>query len=801
MNLVKKKKQKLLKFFSLSCLFSSTIVISVTNIYAETLTENAIENNEILESRDYDSEKSELGEKKIVELDNEEYTNIEERESFEYFDQTSSSEKLAITSFSDSPHATLARPNGLFTGKPIKNYSPQINPTRGASNLEGEITLNGGRYSLGSDVPVGGVIRIGKVARFNGSDVVLAIERTSTSFRIRNNDGYVGIDVPSGNTTLNLWLEDEVGNKFEDDNLNIVLPWGFLDYGSTRMTFSFFHEQEIYNVIGTTESTVGTFLDYDDIQNKTILSMDILNQQNHKYVNILYPSRGTLALEMSSDNSQRFVVSILSADIPNFFHSPPPMITGEISENNFLSKFKVSQIVNSSFLEVNINSPEILDNSNIIIHSITDDNGVDLSEYTDWKINENQIVFNWHENLDKIVNKNVNIELAYPIIKSNELNQYLEGDYLIIGAIASNNHNEDSSSDASATWVRPWGDPVPQEVDLNNSTTDLAPEKFVDNLENKLEGDKPFVVGFTEEGIFDTLGKTSIGVVIESEVSGIQNIIDVPITVIENKSNIFVHYLDTQGNKLSESEEIIGIIGEPYETYPKQIENYQVVEMPNNASGVYESEPIDVTYIYDITPVSPVDPLDPDTEIVPENPPVLPEDQRLFSIDFVSQFDFGFQAISAQDQTYYAQPQRLLNEDGTVTEAEERPNYVQISDRRPESERNGWELAVTQKEQFKGTNEQELVGASISLSNQQVITVQGGTAPGLQSVPCNLVPGNRRVLLKAQGNEGTGTWIYRFGDGETAGESVALAVPKGSNPEATTYQTALIWELSAVPGN
>ncbi|MGM0143875.1 hypothetical protein IGJ94_000404 [Enterococcus sp. AZ153] len=53
----------------------------------------------------------------------------------------------------------------------------------------------------------------------------------------------------------------------------------------------------------------------------------------------------------------------------------------------------------------------------------------------------------------------------------------------------------------------------------------------------------------------------------------------------------------------------------------------------------------------------------------------------------------------------------------------------------------------------------------------------------------------------AQGTEGTGTWIYRFGDQETANKSVALDVPKGANPEATRYETTLTWELSAVPDN
>jgi len=197
-----------------------------------------------------------------------------------------------------------------------------------------------------------------------------------------------------------------------------------------------------------------------------------------------------------------------------------------------------------------------------------------------------------------------------------------------------------------------------------------------------------------------------------------------------------------------------------------------------------------------------VDPLDPETEINPENKPQLPEDQGRLSIDFVSQLQFGTQGISVTDQTYYAQPQRLLNEDGTVNETEERPNYVQISDRRPENDRNGWQLAVTQNNPFTSTNNRELNGARLRLTNQQLATAQGGSVPEFQQTnPLALVPGNRRILLMAQGTEGTGTWIYRFGDQETANKSVALDVPKGANPEAVRYETTLTWELSAVPGN
>lgn len=200
--------------------------------------------------------------------------------------------------------------------------------------------------------------------------------------------------------------------------------------------------------------------------------------------------------------------------------------------------------------------------------------------------------------------------------------------------------------------------------------------------------------------------------------------------------------------------------------------------------------------------VSPVDPLDPEVEVDLENKPELSEDQGPLSIDFVSSFNFGSQSISVQDQNYYARPQRLLNGDGTVNEDEERPNYVQISDRRSETDRNGWQLSVTQNNQFSSENGKELSGARMRLTNQQIATAQGGTAPSLQQTePLELVPGSKHVLLRAQGNEGTGTWIYRFGDANTAGNSVVLDVPKEANPEATSYSSTFTWELSSVPAN
>lgn len=201
-------------------------------------------------------------------------------------------------------------------------------------------------------------------------------------------------------------------------------------------------------------------------------------------------------------------------------------------------------------------------------------------------------------------------------------------------------------------------------------------------------------------------------------------------------------------------------------------------------------------------PPNPKDPLKPDEEVSPENPPELSEEQSMLSIDFVSRFSFGQQGISTQTKNYYAQPQRLLNSDGTVNETEERPNYVQISDRRDESDRHGWTLSVTQNEQFINLQKQELKGARLQLINQQLASAQDTEEPELsQPDGIKLIPGEKTELMTAKDGQGAGTWIYRFGDSESADESVALEVPPTANPRATTYQTTLTWELSAVPEN
>lgn len=203
------------------------------------------------------------------------------------------------------------------------------------------------------------------------------------------------------------------------------------------------------------------------------------------------------------------------------------------------------------------------------------------------------------------------------------------------------------------------------------------------------------------------------------------------------------------------------------------------------------------TVVQEIATMNPRDPIAPDIEVNPENKPDIPEHLGFISIDFISQYNFGDVSISADTKQYKALPQRLSSADGSVTE--ERPNYVQISDRRAQF--TGWELNATLSAAgFRNDRGEELRGARIILENAVMLTNAANSAiPPTYSESMILDPGVPALIAEADANEGSGTWIQRYGDMGTMGDSVKLEVPIGSNPRNMTYQATIEWELSFVP--
>ncbi|WP_349291475.1 MucBP domain-containing protein [Planococcus alpniumensis] len=71
--------------------------------------------------------------------------------------------------------------------------------------------------------------------------------------------------------------------------------------------------------------------------------------------------------------------------------------------------------------------------------------------------------------------------------------------------------------------------------------------------------------------------------------------------------DITVEYVDQEGNELAESTTQTGTVGAEYATEPVEIDGFELVEVPSNATGEFTEDPQTVTYVYQPvqTPVEP----------------------------------------------------------------------------------------------------------------------------------------------------------------------------------------------------
>ncbi|WP_195514565.1 WxL domain-containing protein [Enterococcus sp. 1001283B150225_161107_E12] len=277
-------------------------------------------------------------------------------------------------------------------------------------------------------------------------------------------------------------------------------------------------------------------------------------------------------------------------------------VIGDIEEEAFVSRYKVSQRIPSASrpgdrLNIQVDNPDILKASDAQILSVKDDTGTDLSEVVTVTQTAEQLTFGIDdEALSSLRGKTIDIELEYPIDKEKSPSDFLVGDYLEVDLEVSNSQSSTIATGTAKTWARPWGDPVPQEVGQGLSTADLDPKELVENLANKLVGDEPFVVGFSEEKTFDTLGDTTVDVIIESQISGIQNTIAVPVKVIEADVVLTVEFMNEINQLLSDYTVVMdGKIGDVVDltTEPLVLEQmqaldqagYEIVTRPENESS------------------------------------------------------------------------------------------------------------------------------------------------------------------------------------------------------------------------
>lgn len=215
----------------------------------------------------------------------------------------------------------------------------------------------------------------------------------------------------------------------------------------------------------------------------------------------------------------------------------------------------------------------------------------------------------------------------------------------------------------------------------------------------------------------------------------------------------------------------------------------------------------DVNFVEDTTTVDPLDPitLDPTVPVDPVTPTPGP-----LSLDYASSFHFGEQKISAKDEVYYAEADKVQGaEEGSTVD---KPNWVQVTDKRGTNA--GWKLQVQQNSQFTttdtsgggepepGTREaKELKGAQLAITNTTVKTPSDNQSPAPTATPITLDPsGAAQDVMVSQQDQGMGTWLDVFGDDSTAASSISLSVPGTSEKvKDATYTTELTWLLNDTP--
>src|SRR5690625_4078664 len=171
-----------------------------------------------------------------------------------------------------------------------------------------------------------------------------------------------------------------------------------------------------------------------------------------------------------------------------------------------------------------------------------------------------------------------------------------------------------------------------------------------------------------------------------------------PVEETPEEGTVDVEYVDEDGNELADPEELTGAIDDPYETEPKDIDGYELIETPDNATGEFTEDDQTVTYVYKPVEETPeegtvdVEYVDedgnpvakPETETGDVGDPYETEPKDIDGYELIETPDNAIGEFTEDDQTvtYVYKPVEETPEEGTVD-----IEYIE-EDRHAETKRN-----------------------------------------------------------------------------------------------------------------
>ncbi|MCT0016607.1 WxL domain-containing protein [Lactococcus lactis subsp. lactis] len=163
------------------------------------------------------------------------------------------------------------------------------------------------------------------------------------------------------------------------------------------------------------------------------------------------------------------------------------------------------------------------------------------------------------------------------------------------------------------------------------------------------------------------------------------------------------------------------------------------------------------------------------------------------AIDYASDLDFGTHAISASQETYYANPDSQAFSKSVAA-------FVEMHDLRGLGTGNSTQLTVTQLAQFNNGSA-ELNGAALTFSSGTGVNAGGGSYVPTSVTEFTLTPGTAQNVMSTDGT--AGQFLTSYGkasdyQGTETGGPISLSVPSGS-AQAGNYTATLQWDLTTAP--
>ena len=446
-----------------------------------------------------------------------------------------------------------------------------------------------------------------------------------------NNVSNIKISNDVNKNVLNIYYID---TNFMDESIDKNTSVDIINNSNTNIPYSIEYKVNVNNVRkGDKVTTIVTdTLPFEIEESKSNLNGGIYNEENKTIIWTF------------EENISEF----------KYIHNIYKKIDYSVQYKNFsdISSSVDNFLINNVTAYTNINDKEtkgVSDKEDVEVKVKGNVTAIYVNEETESKLADDT-------NLSGLVGENYStkpkdilgyslVEEKYPI---NSEGKYIEGNIIVKYVYKKNNgeviHNVTKEGSES---VKSINDKFDYKIIVNSKVLDYVGNvklKVIDTLPYKIDEKSLIDNRCKYDGNLEITCEIDYGKIIEEDYEIIENnrvfnineefnfelyYINIDSNIINNKvsseiildnindikdykvktnipiGNIIVNYVTKEGKVLSDKIKITGLFGTNYETIKKEFDKYNFIEVTGNVKGKINDDVIEVTYIYDLTPLPP----------------------------------------------------------------------------------------------------------------------------------------------------------------------------------------------------